>query len=125
MAGNFSVDTLNFLFFGYTDYNRTVPVHSPNGEPNTHIAWFNTNVQNIGKPKNITELFATLLTINSAEVGKFLKQDGWQFTPATFADMFDKEITSKAAGASFSHSTNPAAAHWSQLKLEFARNSLL
>jgi len=132
MARTFTVDALNFLLLGETDYNAAAPGTplpaaraSPNPGPNNHIAWFNRTYSNIGKPTNIAELFDALLRINSAEVEKFLKQGEWRFTPATFIEMFTKEITSKAAGgASFSSAPGPYAAHWNQLNIEFAANSI-
>ena len=132
VAPTFTVDALNFLLLGETDYNAArsaAPINpavpSPNPGPNNHIAWFNRTYTNIGKPKNIGELFDMLISKNMTEVDKFLTQADWTFTPAAFIEMFNKEITSKAAGgASFSNAPGPYAAHWNQLNIEFAANSI-
>jgi len=132
VASTFTVDALNFLLLGETDYNAATPATplaaftpSPNRGVGNHIAWFNTTYTNIGKPKSIEELFDALLARNSPVVTNFLNQGPWRYSAREFIDMFNKEITSKAAGTSFSHAVAcPWAAHWSQLKLEFALNSI-
>jgi len=131
VAPTFTVDDINFLLLGETDYNSAKPSTplamraSPNAGLGNHIAWFSRTYINIGKPKNIGELFDTLYRLNRSEVDKFLTQGNWTFTPPAFIEMYNREITTKAACASFSHApTCPYAAHWSQLNFEFALNSI-
>jgi len=133
VAPTFTVDALNFLFLGETDYNAAtpgtplaVPIPSPNPMPNDHIAWFNRTYVDIGKPKNIEELFTALNAKNHIVVTNFLNQGSWRFTPDVFIDGFTREIISKPVGAAYSHAvTCPYAAHWRQLKFEFAANSII
>jgi len=132
VAPTFTVDALNFLLLGETDYNAATPATplaaftpSPNRGAGNHIAWFNRTYVDIGRAKNIEDLFDRLLARNSPVVTNFLNQGPWRFTPGGFIVWFTTEITSKPAGASYSHAVAcPYAAHWNQLKLEFAANSI-
>jgi len=132
VAPTFTVDDLNFLLLGETDYNSATPgtplaaiTDSPNKGVGNHIAWFNTTYVDIGKPKNIEELFAALNAKNHIVVTNFLNQGTWRYTAGEFIRMFTTEIVTKANGTSYSHaSLNPYATHWGQLKYEFQLNSI-